>query len=112
MQIDHLSAATLLAGAADDPWALSLGERRRLLESMTRSQEAWLRRLRRMVEPPLPGDDFPAFLLDLAPFSRLRRQVGTAERPSQLETAVADELQRFVDRYRNYLIARGGAIES
>lgn len=112
MQIDQHLSKPRLAGPADDPWALTLGERWRLAESLAGSQEVWLRRLRRLVEPPLPDGEFPAFLLELAPFSRLRREIGTAEQPRQLSTAAADELQRFVDRYRTYLIARGGAIES
>lgn len=119
MQIDHRSSRTrqrwtaardprdLLAHFADDPWALSLAERRELAHAANTSQERWLKRLRQLVEPPLPEGDFPAFLLDLPPFSRLHREVGDARRPGELATAVADELQRFADHYRDYLSAVG-----
>ena len=123
MQIDHRSPETredwtavrdprdLLAHVADDPWALSLAERRELARSVASSQERWLRRLRQLVEPPLPDGDFPAFLLDLPPFSRLRREVGDARRPGELTTAAADELQRFADHYRAYLSATAPLIQ-
>ena len=117
MQIDHRSPKTregwtavrdprdLLAHVADDPWALSLAERRKLARSVATSQERWLQRLRQLLEPPLLDGDFPAFLLDLPPFSRLRRELGDARRPGDLATAAADELQRFADHYRTYLSA-------
>ena len=101
----------LLSRFADDPWALTLGERKQLALALTRSQESWLPRLRRLVEPPLPDADFPAFLLDLPAFARLRNQVGNARSPSQLPTAVADELQRFADHYRSYLVSPGTRID-
>ncbi len=123
MQIDHRFAMTpedwtavreprkLLAHVADDPWDLSLAERSELARSAATSQERWLPRLRQLVEPPLPGRDFPAFLLDLPPFSRLQAEVGDARRPSELATATADELQRFTDHYRAYLSASAPLIQ-
>ena len=120
MQMDHRSRnprlswagsqgpRVLLARVADDPWALSLEERWELGRSMVDSQERWLRRLPRLVEPPAPDRNFPAFLLDLPLFCRLSHQVGDARHPGELSTAAADELQRFADLYRDYLISEGG----
>ena len=84
---------------ADDPWSLSLAERRELAGSQADSQAYWLPRMRGLVEPPLPGDDFPAFAMELAPFAHLGRALGDAQSITELATGVADELQRFVDQY-------------
>ncbi len=84
---------------ADDPWSLSLVERRELAGSQAGSQAHWLPRVRGLVEPPLPGDDFPAFAMELAPFAHLGRDLGDATSITELATGVADELQRFVDQY-------------
>ncbi len=84
---------------ADDPWSLSLAERRELASSQAGSQGYWLPRLRGLVEPPLPRDDFPAFALELAPFAHLGRDLGDATSITELATGAADELQRFVDQY-------------
>ena len=83
----------------DDPWSLNAHERQALLAEMAPSQESWLRVLPDLVEPPAPTDAFPAFLLDTEPFGALRRAIGSATTAVDLDTATADELQRFVDRY-------------
>lgn len=97
----------------DDPWALAPQERHGLLAEFADSQETWLRRLPDLVEPPTPDGSFPAFLLDTERFAALRAAIGTARCSAELDTATADELQRFVDCYRDYLgaaaTARGGA---
>ena len=84
---------------ADDPWSLSLEERRELARSQAASQAHWLPRVRGLVEPPLPDDAFPAFAVELAPFAHLGRSLGGATSITELATGVADELQRFVDQY-------------
>jgi hypothetical protein len=63
--------------------------------------------VRALVEPPAPDDAFQAFLLALPPFSGLRARVGSARRASELDTATADELQRFVDLFRDYSVPAG-----
>lgn len=87
----------------DDPWSLTQAERRHLLAARAASQEVWMRVLPALVEPPAPAGGFPAFLLDTQPFARLRQAIGAARTRSELDTATADELQRFVDCYRGYL---------
>ena len=109
MKIDTVSASpltpanedsrSLRSQFADDPWSLSLAERRELAGSQAGSQGHWLPRVRGLVEPPLPGDDFPAFALELAPFDHLGRDLGEATSITELATGVADELQRFVDQF-------------
>jgi hypothetical protein len=89
----------------DDPWSLTLEQRRALRCAMAQEQRVWLPRLARMVEPPAPDEGFPAFLLELPRFLALRDAIGTAARRRDLDTATADELQRFVDCYRDYLTA-------
>ena len=88
-----------------DPWSLGPDERLALRDALRESQSAWLRVLADLVEPPRPDGDFPAFLLDTPPFARLRDAIGSARSAADLDTATADELQRFVDRYRGYLTA-------
>ena len=87
-----------------DPWTLAPQARQQLRDELTESQVHWLPRLRALVEPPAPDDVFPAFLLDTAPFARLREAVGAARCRGDLDTGTADELQRFVDLYRSYRI--------
>jgi hypothetical protein len=86
-----------------DPWSLTLAERRLLRHVHDREQAAWLPRLGRLVEPPAPGQGFPAFLLATQPFADLRDGIGKAKSMLELDTATADRLQRFVDRYRDWL---------
>jgi hypothetical protein len=94
---------TSFVAAIDDPWSLSLPERRHWLTQQTAAQRHWLPRLRRLVEPPAPGEDFPAFLLATPAFAALRGRVGDAVSRAELDTGTLDELQHFVDRYRLYL---------
>jgi len=88
-----------------DPWSLSLPERLDLLAEHAQAQHRWLQILVGLVEPPAPTSEFPAFLLATPPFARLRAAIANARSTHDLDTATADELQRFVDCYRNYLNA-------
>jgi hypothetical protein len=94
----------LLARLGDDPWSLTPSERSELAASHWQAQQRWLPKLRRLVEPPAPDDAFPAFLLDLPPHRRLGAEIAAAATPADLDVGTADELQRFVDRYRDYLV--------
>ncbi|MGE3879117.1 MAG: hypothetical protein AB7I19_08675 [Planctomycetota bacterium] len=86
-----------------DPWSLTAAERRCLRSAFQREQARWLPRVATLVEPPAPAQSFPAFLLETAPFRDLRDGIGQAKKLSELDTATADRLQRFVDRYRDWL---------
>lgn len=101
----HPSAAT---GFPRDPRSLTLPERAAWRQRLHDAQSAWQERLPQLVEPPAPGPDFPAFLLETPPFQELNRRIGEASRRAQLPVAVADELQHFVDVYRSYLHTRNG----
>jgi hypothetical protein len=87
----------------DDPWSLAPDQRRELGRRLAQQQRTWLPRLATLVEPPAPDDGFPAFLLGLPRFAALREAVSAAASRRDLDTATADELQRFVDCYRDYL---------
>ena len=87
----------------DDAWALSSDRRHELARQMQAQQDHWLPRLRNLVEPPAPGPDFPAFLLATRPFAGLRAAIGGAQDLHELDVGTADQLQRFVDVYRDYL---------
>lgn len=87
----------------DDPWSLTPTERQELLAERGASQAKWMTVLPELVEPPAPERDFPAFLLDTERFAKLREAIGEARSRRDLNTATADELQRFVDCYREYL---------
>jgi hypothetical protein len=93
----------LLQKLADDPWGLRPDERVTLKESMADAQRCWLARLDDLVEPPRVDASFPAFLLETEPFRAIRDAVGDARARGDLSTLAADFLQRFVDRYRDYL---------
>ena len=95
----------LITRLAHDPWSLLPAERLALRARHEGAQRRWLPRLRRLVEPPLPQDSFPAFLLELPPFARLGHEVAAAADARPLDVGTADELQRFVDRYRDWLAA-------
>lgn len=86
-----------------DPFSLDHDERNQLLEQNRGAQSAWLPVLARLVEPPAPDATFPAFLLETEAFTKLRRAIGEAQGAGDLDTATADEVQRFVDCYRDYL---------
>ncbi len=88
----------------DDPWSLPPAERRRLYTGSPAAQARWLPRLAALVEPPAPDDSFPAFLLEAPRFAALRAAIAKASRARDLDTATADELQRFVDLVRGYLL--------
>jgi hypothetical protein len=86
-----------------DPWSLTLAERRELRRAMASAQAAWLPRIQGLIEPPPIDGTFPAFLLSTPAFADLAQGIGPARRAHELCTATADRLQRFVDRYRDYL---------
>lgn len=86
-----------------DPRAIPLGERRAWASRLAEAQRSWLHRLPALLEPPVPAADFPAFLLETAAFRSLALAIGDARTRAQLPTAAADELQRFVDAFRDYL---------
>lgn len=86
-----------------DPRALPLAERRALADRMANEQQAWLARLRNLVEPPAPDEDFPAFLLATPAFGDLSTRLGDAERRADLPTDVADELDWFAASFADYL---------
>ncbi|MHC5064590.1 MAG: hypothetical protein ACYTG5_11530 [Planctomycetota bacterium] len=96
----------LLRRADEDPWSLDLEERKKLAEVLASAQAEWLPVLQGLVEPPEPGNQFPAFLLATGNFEVLRELL-TEHRESpdstRLDTGTADTLQRFVDHYRVYL---------
>lgn len=94
---------TLLTQSIDDPWALPVPLREQWLMQQRPAQRHWLPRLRRLVEPPAPADDFPAFLLEAPAFAQLKARIGDASSRAELDTGTLDELQHFVDRYRLYL---------
>lgn len=91
-----------------DPRAIPLGERRAWASRLAEAQRSWLQRLPALLEPPAPAPDFPAFLLETTAFRSLALAIGEARSRTQLPTAVADELQRFVDAFRDYLRTDSG----
>jgi hypothetical protein len=91
-----------------DPRSLTLPERAAWHKRLLPAQRAWAARLPDLVEPPAPGQDFPAFLLETPAFLQLNRRIGEATARAQLPVAVADELQHFVDVYRDYLRTAAG----
>ncbi len=100
----RLAVAPLQLKLLDDPWSLSHCERRSLADALTRHQAEWLPRLTDLVEPPPLANSFPAFLLETEPFAHLKDGVADSTTRAQLDTGTADELQRFVDHYRNYMV--------
>ena len=91
-----------------DPRAITLQDRRANASRMHREQAYWLDRLQRLCEPPAPDRDFPAFLLATPHFGDLARRIGTTTHRGRLPTAVADELDWFVDVFRDYLRTNDG----
>ncbi len=87
-----------------DPGSLDRAERNALGAAAGPEQAAWLPRLNAMIEPPLLTQSFPAFLLETPMFKNLRAAVAGARQRRDLDTATADELQHFVDRYRTWLL--------
>jgi hypothetical protein len=86
-----------------DPRSIPLAERAAMAERLRRDQTTWLMRLNRLTELPLLEADFPAFLLATPPFSSLAVRIGEAGTRSELPPDVADELDWFVNAYRDYL---------
>jgi len=101
---DH-AIATLVRLLEFDPWSLTVAERSDLRQAYSAHQRTWLPRLNGLVEPPAIDATFPAFLLGTPTFADLAQGIGNARAPHELDTATADRLQRFVDRYRGYLVA-------
>ena len=87
-----------------DPGSLGRAERHALAAAAGPEQAAWLPRLNALVEPPILSESFPAFLLATPMFEDLRAAVADARHRRDLDTATADELQYFVDRYRTWLL--------
>ena len=98
-----MELAKILELFDDDPWALTVEQRQLLSEAKAEEQGRTLKGLRRLVEPPLPNEDFPAFLLTTERFAGLRARIGAARRRRDLDVGTADELQRFVDCYWSWL---------
>lgn len=86
-----------------DPRALSLDERRAAASRLHAAQTRWLARLQPLIEPPALDSDFPAFLLATEPFADLARRLGSARERAQMPLDVADELDWFVQAFRDYL---------
>lgn len=86
-----------------DPRAITLQERRATAARLAAEQQFWLERLTRLCEPPVPGRDFPAYLLATPAFADLAARLGTAQHRRQLPLAVADELDWFVAAFADYL---------
>lgn len=86
-----------------DPRAITLQQRRTTRRQMQHEQQTWLERLRQLAEAPLPDDDFPAFLLATPPFQELAQRLGSAANRRQLPPATADELDWFLQAFRDYL---------
>jgi len=87
-----------------DPGSLGRAERHALAAAAGSEQATWLPRLNGLVEPPILSESFPAFLLETPMFENLRAAVAGARYRRDLDTATADELQYFVDRYRTWLL--------
>jgi hypothetical protein len=85
-----------------DPRDLSLSERHEWCRRLQPQHQLWQRRLQVLAEPR-PAADFPAFLLATPPLRQLAERIGDSQRRVDLNTGVADEVDRFVDAYRDYL---------
>ena len=92
----------LTARLEDDPWSVPVEERNMLAEAMRAAQDQWLPRINMLIEPPLAAGNFPAWLLETPNFACLREAIGDAQTANELDVAAADQLQRFVDCYRDY----------
>lgn len=85
-----------------DPREPDLLARRQWQQRLAAQQRQWLQRLTALAEPQ-PAGDFPAFLLATPPFDTLRTRLASATRRTDLSTALQDELDHFVDAFRDYL---------
>jgi len=86
-----------------DPRALTLPQRRSNQSRMHKEQKFWLERLRQLAEGPPPDKDFPAFLLATPAFRELAQHLANATTRAQLPAPVADEMDRFVHAFADYL---------
>ena len=86
-----------------DPRALTLQQRRSNQSRMHKEQKFWLERLRQLAEGPPPEQDFPAFLLATAAFRGLAQPLANASTRAQLSPQVADQMDRFVHAFSDYL---------
>ena len=91
-----------------DPRTLTLPERRAARDQYDRDQTSWLARLRLLAEDPLPGNDFPAFLLATQTFADLARKLKNAKTRHQLPIEVQDEVDWFVRAFADYLRTQEG----
>ncbi|MHC4514946.1 MAG: hypothetical protein ACYS5W_14720 [Planctomycetota bacterium] len=87
-----------------DPGSLGHAERQAMAAAGRAQQKVWLPRLNALVEPPTLTETFPAFLLETPAFAGLRAAIGAARHRHDLDTATADELEHFADRYRTWLL--------
>lgn len=85
-----------------DPREPDLLARRQWLQRLAHQQRLWLQRLAALAEP-VPEDDFPAFLLATPAFAGLSNRLTGAAGRRDLATAVQDEVDHFVDAFRDYL---------
>jgi len=90
--------AAVLEACNEDPWSLSAAERDLVRRALRQAQDHWLPRIQAAVEPPIPDDDFPAFLLETERFHALGETLEHCG--AALDTGARDELQRFVDLFR------------
>jgi len=91
-----------------DPRAITLQTRRATAAQMHAEQTRWLARLQKLVEPPQLENDFPAFLLATSHFADLGKRHGNVTERGKLPIAVADELDWFVNAFRDYLRTADG----
>lgn len=85
-----------------DPREPDLHARRQWLQRLAAAQKHWLLRLGTLAEPQ-PSSDFPAFLLATPSFADLGARLSQAAHRRDLPTAVQDEVDHFVDAFRDYL---------
>ena len=86
-----------------DPRSLTLQQRRSNQGRMHKEQRFWLERLRQLAEGSVPEKDFPAFLLATPAFRELAQHLAGATTRAQLPPQIADEMDRFVQEFSDYL---------
>jgi hypothetical protein len=90
-----------------DPRSLPLHERRAFCDRMQPAQRNWQLRLRTLCEAP-PPPDFPCFLLATPALRGLAQRLAAHTHRRDLPTGLADELDRFVDAFADYLRSAEG----
>jgi hypothetical protein len=85
-----------------DPRSLTLEQRRAFRDRLQAAQRSWLGRLQHLCEVP-PAEDFPAFLLATPPLRSLAQRLGAYQKRRELPTGLADEIDRFVEAFADYL---------